>query len=309
MGGKAYDNTSRLSHEDRDHVIQQVSGVLKSLDAEFKIPAELKGKVDFGDVDFCASNEKREVIRTELMKQLSCPEQYKANGTFDHFLTLERYQVDIDYCKPDELDMLCTGSSNGDFCMIVSCFVGRKLYLCDQGLFIREQKFRVSYDPMKIAEFLGFPEHSFDGQTAMSKEYMFECIEKSRFFTTPPSYKRSRDKKRREVFSEFVDKWIDGPENIPKDDPVRCALDFFGKTDEFNDVKAKELQRKKETETLTKCKKIINGSLVKELRPKLLGKEIGEVLSSIRGGRTADEYLSYLEGLNPDQVKHIVLTS
>lgn len=309
MGGNAFNDTTRLNHAERDRVIQLVSQVLKSINIDYRIPVEMKGKVDFGDVDFCASNERREIVRTELMKHLSCPEPFKANGTFDHFLTKERYQVDIDYCKPEELDMHCAGTSNGDFCMLVSCFIGRKLYLSDNGLFTREPKLRVSYDPTMISAFLGLPDHALDGKTAMSKEDMFDCIERSTFFTTPPSYRRARDKKRREIFSEFVDKWIEAPENIPNQDPVTCALIFFGKQEEYDLLKYLEEQKAKDAETLRQCKAIVGGNHVKELRPDLGGKEIGDVLANIRGGRSVDEYLEYLQNLNQHEINDLILSA
>lgn len=308
MGGKTFNDTVRLDFEKLQAVLATVCGVLEASDAPYRVPVEMAGKVDFGDVDVCVSDSCRTAVRVSMAAALGCPEPFKANGQFDHFLTCDRHQVDLLYCPEDELDMYCAGTSNGDLCMIVSCFVGRETYLSERGFFLREPKLRLSCDPAAIAEFLGFPPHALDGRTPMTAAEVAEVVERSRFFTTPPIYKRSRDKARRKDFANFVDKWTGLPANVPTEDIVSSALDFFGARAAYDSANAEAARSLREADLLRRCKEIVGGRLVASLRPELDGPGIGATLAKIRGGRTVEEYHEYLVGLTADEVRNLVVT-
>jgi hypothetical protein len=306
MGGKCFRDTVRLDLRQRDAVLATVRGVLDARGTAYRVPVEMAGKTDFGDVDVCVSDACRDAVRVSMAEALGCPEPFKASGQFDHFLTSDRHQVDLLYCPENELDMYCAGTSNGDLCMIVSCFVGRDLYLSERGLFLREPKMRLSCDPAAIARFLGFPPHALDGKTPMTVADVADVVERSRFFTTPPIYKRSRDKARRQDFSNFVDKWTDVPATIPSEGIVSSALDFFGARGAYDAAVAEIARSYREADLLRRCKQIVGGRLVASLRPELDGPGIGAVLARIRGGRTVEEYHDYLVGLTEDTLHDLV---
>ena len=185
MGGDAFKNTVRLSVEEYHRMVSFVCSLLIPLGFEVRAPPEIQDKASFGDVDIYAAStdgltasESMHLIRNELLLKLESPEDPVSIGGGLSFLSKERYQIDVEVVRKEDLNFHCCVHGNGDFCWILQ----RSLKLVDlllttEGLFIRQHdkklakqqsKFFLSNDHELVRDFLGLPACAFDGATSLS---------------------------------------------------------------------------------------------------------------------------------------------
>ena len=171
MGGKAFDNTLRLSQNEYLRIKTMVKHHLISLGLNVAIPAEYVDKLSFGDVDIYVSKPLNSEIDKSLILNSVCEciestEKPYINKDFTSFLTKERYQVDIVFVPEHLINISSAVESNGDFIWLIQKSLETvDLLLTVHGLFIRQCKFTVlskqeacfllSLEPAKIAEFIG----------------------------------------------------------------------------------------------------------------------------------------------------------
>lgn len=305
MGGNAFPGTRRLGLAERRRIVDVVTDALVGV-GRCAAPLELADKEDFGDVDFVVCGP-RDTVRDTLTAILGCTVPFVASGPHDSFLTPERYQVDVTYCSFDKFDMHVAFMSHGDYAMIASLALGGPVVLSPHGLWTRDPKVVLSTDPDEVSLFLGLP----DPWKPMTKAEMFSSIlHGARFFDTGAitNITRKNTMKRRAAFVEFQATCAGVPTRS-HGDLVQLAVDHFGKRTEHDAAVEAAEQAARDAETTRACKAILNGRDVLEWLPDLDGPGIGRVLREVRGERTLDEYLGYLEQAPRDELKRAVLAS
>lgn len=263
-------------------------------------PLELADKETFGDVDFVVCGP-RDAVRDALTETLGCTVPFVACGPHDSFLTPERYQVDVTYCPLHLFDMHVAFMSHGDYAMIACAALGPRVVLSQHGLWTRDPKVVLSTDPDEVSRFLCLP----DPWTPMTKSEMFSSIlDGARFLDTGriTSVKRMQ---KRGAFVEFQ-AMCDGVESRIPGDVVQLAVDHFGKRADHQAAVAAAEQAFRDAELTRRCKAILNGRDVLEWLPGIDGPGVGRVLHAVRGDRTLDEYLEYLEQATRDELKRAV---
>jgi hypothetical protein len=305
MGGNAFPDTCRLGRAERDRIVEAVVGALCMV-SRCAAPLELADKETFGDVDFVVCGP-RDAVRDVLTETLGCTVPYVSCGPHDSFLTPERFQVDVTYCPLNLFDMHVAFMSHGDLCMIAGLSLGGKVVLTPHGLWTRSPKVVLSTDPVAVSNFLGLP----DLWTPMTKEQMFSSIlHGATFFEAGAivGVTRNNTIKRRPAFVEFQ-AICAGIESRSPGDVVQLAVDHFGKRAEYEAAVAAAEQAARDAELTRRCKAILSGRDVLEWLPGLDGPGVGRVLREVRGDRTLDEYLGYLEQATRNELRVAVALS
>lgn len=306
MGGNAFPSTRRLSRSERYRVFGVVHSALSPI-ARCSAPLELADKVTFGDVDFVVCGDgARDAARAALASALGCTEPFAACGPHDSFLTPERFQVDVTYCAPELFDMHVAFMSHGDFAMIVSVALGGRVILSQHGFRTRLHKVMLSADPVEVSRFLGLPEPG----RPMTKAEMFASVVGARFLDTAAlaRMRRANTLKRRAAFVEFQDLAADLPPRVPGD-VLELALDHFGKRAEYEAAVAEDELAARRADAGRRCKAILSGRDVQELLPGIDGPGVGRVLQAVRGDRSPEEHLAYLQAATRDDLRRAVLAA
>ena len=302
MGGNAFPDTCRLGRAERDRIVEVVTEALCTI-GRCVAPLELADKETFGDVDFVVCGP-RDAVREALCETLGGTVPFVACGPHDSFLTPERYQVDVTYCPLHLFDMHVAFLSHGDLCMIAGLSLGGKVVLTQHGLWTRSPKVVLSTDPDAVTGFLGLP----DLRTPMTKAEMFSSIlHGATFFESGAiaSVTRKNTIRKRPAFVEFQTMSLDTESRIPGD-VVQLALDHFGKRADHEAAVEAEEQAARDAELTRRCKAILSGRDVLDWLPSLDGPGVGRVLREVRGDRTLDEYLGYLEQATRDELRAAV---
>ena len=233
MGGDAFPNTERLSEAEYYRVCQVISTSLNNLEIEYIIPVEVSDKHEickvrgknkpYGDVDVIVAknniHDEKDVVN-EVIKAVngSCNEIMKNDSTYS-FLTSERYQVDLKFCLPDNLQFLGAFKSNNDFgALLGHLLTPLQLKWSDSGLMIKLRRASVSgvgavksdllltRNIIQVCDFLGLPQYSLDGETRLSCRQIFDILTSSRVFYNngyEEKYKIKERRKKRPVSDSF----------------------------------------------------------------------------------------------------------
>merc|ERR1711874_11607 len=229
MGGDAFPDTQRLSEEDYTRVSQALIRILDTTGVCFGFPVEVADKAEickergkdklYGDVDVILAvddGDKRPGIK-ELVKNevgLEGGDVCK-NGTTYSFLTVERFQIDLQFCEKASLDFLLAFKANNDFgALLGHLLTPLKLKWSDIGLMLKLEPKSVSgvgtckdevfltNNLTEVCKFLGLPTYSLDGKTRLSTREVFEVLTKSKVFFLAKydeKYKIRERRKRRPV--------------------------------------------------------------------------------------------------------------
>jgi len=236
MGGDCFPNTKRLSEDEYVRICGIITSWLENHDFQFVIPVEVSDKKEicrsrgkeepYGDVDvIVARNEK---VKDENVAQLLIDvlegrqDEINKNDSTYSFLTKERYQVDIKFCKAKDLHFLGAFKGNNDFgALLGHLLTPLQIKWSDSGLMLKLKKenvsgvgavkadFLLSKNIPEICEFLGLPTYSLDCKTRLSCQEIFDILTQSRVFLASSyeeKYKIRERRKRRPVSDTFFTK-------------------------------------------------------------------------------------------------------
>ena len=139
-------------------------------------------------------DDRGEVVE-QVMKEVGCESKVLKNDSTYSFLTRERYQVDLLFCRPENLEFLLAFKSNNDFgALLGHLLTPLKLKWSEEGLSLRleveavaglgtrKKDFALTRDLDQVSDFLGIPKYSFDGTTSLSSQQVFEILTSARVF-------------------------------------------------------------------------------------------------------------------------------
>lgn len=275
MGGSAFPDTERLSEGEYQRIVKQVLEVLNQRNLKCGAPVEIADKAElcrargkekpYGDVDIIIGlegNGRVEVVELVGKEVGSDGELLKNDSTFS-FLTRERYQVDLLFCRPENLEFLLAFKSNNDFgALLGHLLTSLRLKWSEEGLSLRleveavaglgtrKKDFALTKDLDKISDFLGIPRFSFDGTTSLSSQQVFEILTSSRVFFCKDydqKYKIRERRKKRPLSDAFFLLVEEKEENLEADkrklyegDKLEAMfLEFRTKTLPFKDYAIK----------------------------------------------------------------------
>ena len=151
----------------------------------------------YGDVDIIIGlegSDRVEVVE-QVRKEIGSESELLKNDSTFSFLTRERYQVDLLFCRPENLEFLLAFKSNNDFgALLGHLLTSLRLKWSEEGLSLRleveavaglgtrKKDFALTKDLDKVSDFLGIPRFSFDGTTSLSSQQVFEILTSSRVF-------------------------------------------------------------------------------------------------------------------------------
>jgi hypothetical protein len=208
MGGNAFPDTERLSETEYQRIASQVLELLKKRNLDCGAPVEIADKAElcrargkerpYGDVDIIVgmegSDDRGEVV-DQVMKGVGCESKVLKNDSTYSFLTKERYQVDLKFCRPENLEFLLAFKSNNDFgALLGHLLTPLKLKWSEEGLSLRleveavsglgtkKKDFALTRDLDQVSDFLAIPRYSFDGATSLSSQQVFEILTSTRVF-------------------------------------------------------------------------------------------------------------------------------
>ena len=131
----------------------------------------------------------------QVMKEVGCESKVLKNDSTYSFLTRERYQVDLLFCRPENLEFLLAFKSNNDFgALLGHLLTPLKLKWSEEGLSLRleveavsglgtrKTEFALTRDLDQVCNFLGIPRYSFDGATSLSSQQVFDILTSARVF-------------------------------------------------------------------------------------------------------------------------------
>ena len=131
----------------------------------------------------------------QVMKEVGCESKVLKNDSTYSFLTKERYQVDLAFCRPENLEFLLAFKSNNDFgALLGHLLTPLKLKWSEEGLSLRleveavsglgtkKKDFALTRDLDQVCHFLAIPRYSFDGATSLSSQQVFEILTSTRVF-------------------------------------------------------------------------------------------------------------------------------
>jgi len=233
MGGDAFPNTKRLSESEYARICEVIRSTLETAGVRFGFPVEVKdkaevckqrGKVDpYGDVDVIIAHDDKNARLSllELVKNTIGTEDGKVlkNDTTYSFLTQERYQVDLLFCKEESFNFLLAFKSNNDFGALLghlltpldlkwSC-AGLLLKLKNEkvsGIGTFKDELMLSKDVLEVCDFLGLPAYSLDAATRLSTQEIFEILTRTKVFFAndyDEKYKIRERRKKRPVSDSF----------------------------------------------------------------------------------------------------------
>ena len=186
----------------------------------------------------------------------------KNDSTFS-FLTSERYQVDLKFCRSENLQFLLAFKSNNDFGALLGhlltplklkwseCGLSLRLEMESvPGLGSRKKDFLLSRDLEQVCHFLGIPKYSFDGKTSLSSKQVFEILTSSRVFFCADYSEKYKIKERRkkrplsDAFFTFVEENEESLETEKRklyqgDKLEALFIEFRSKALPFNDYAVK----------------------------------------------------------------------
>ncbi|KAJ1569792.1 Protein kinase, membrane associated tyrosine threonine 1 [Nowakowskiella sp. JEL0078] len=342
MGGNAFPDTKRINKVEFERLSNIVKKALHFLGVIVCHPAELSDKEDFGDIDFyiafpkdCADKQSltENLIKT-IVDTIASTIDPVIHGQTHSFLSQERYQVDVYFCKDVDVLPICASvSANGDFVWLLQKSLEKHaLLLSKDGLYLREYlfadagliskrdgKFLLSIDPLSIAEFVGIPWSTFDGETTLSSEEVFETVSSSRFFSPIAleswNLKENSSERRRRVKRPLVGKYLEWWEQTGRQkysitpaldvDVRKEAVEFFGVVEKYRDFVENRNVKIQEAAFRAECKNFINGDLIKEWCPGLKGPEIGQLMQIMREkhGTDWESYKRWLTESGKDEIR------
>jgi len=208
MGGSAFPDTERLSETEYQRIVSQVLEFLKKRNLDCGAPVEIADKAElcrargkerpYGDVDIIIGMEGSDVrgeVVDQVMKEVGCESNVLKNDSTYSFLTKERYQVDLAFCRPENLEFLLAFKSNNDFgALLGHLLTPLKLKWSEEGLSLRleveavsglgtkKKDFALTRDLDQVCHFLAIPRYSFDGATSLSSRQVFEILTSTRVF-------------------------------------------------------------------------------------------------------------------------------
>jgi len=233
MGGDAFPCTERLSGSDYTRVCEEVGRVLKTAVVRYGYPVEVADKEEicrergkdkpYGDVDVIIAlddGDKRVEIVEMVMNTVGLEGgEVLRNGSTYSFLTKERFQIDLLFCKEESFDFILAFKSNNDFgALLGHLLTPLKLKWSDIGLTLKLETEYVSgigtckdevfltNNTSEVCDFLGLPDYSLDGRTRLSTKEVFEVLTKSKVFFIAKydeKYKIRERRKRRPVSDVF----------------------------------------------------------------------------------------------------------
>eukprot|EP00092_Neocalanus_flemingeri_P101343 GFUD01129581.1.p1 GENE.GFUD01129581.1~~GFUD01129581.1.p1 ORF type:complete len:370 (+),score=89.16 GFUD01129581.1:62-1171(+) len=233
MGGDAFQSTERLSEEDYVRKCEEIKLLLGTAGVNFGFPAEVSDKQaickergkdkPYGDVDVIIAVEDHR-RRTEIVKLLKTSVGLEGgdvlrNDTTYSFLSKERFQIDLQFCKQENLAFILAYQSNNDFgALLGHLLTPLRLKWSKLGLALKlkipnvsgvgtcKAELVLTKDLSVVCSFLALPGHSLDGKTRMSTTEIFEVLTRTRvFFLTDydVKYKIRERRKRRPVSDCF----------------------------------------------------------------------------------------------------------
>ena len=232
MGGDAFPNTERVSEAEYQRVKKEVLNLLAAMDVQVGVPVEVSDKASlclargkdrpYGDVDFLVGlpeGRDREQVITDVRHLLGSEGRVIKNDSTHSFVTRERYQIDLQFCKPKNLSFLLGFKSNNDFgALLGHLLTPFKLKWSEAGLAMRlevqgvagrgtsKKDFLLSNNLQEVTTFLGLPDSCLDGVTRMSSREIFQVLTMARVFFEKDyneKYKVRERKKRRPVSEAF----------------------------------------------------------------------------------------------------------
>lgn len=267
MGGQAFKHpgpngepsieTPRLPAEVYKSMKEEITKVLSGFYDRVVTPREAPGKTDYGDIDFLVGHPLHDFCIFDLTIALNAQRFLDRGGLFSLAVPLPAAsfktgcgQIDIHPC-PDRLDWLAFMHSYADLLQIIG--VANRpcgFTATDRALHVRLQQIEandwkasmlwLSDDPHQVMRFLSLDvavyEAGFD-----TEEQVFEWLRQCRLFTQAAfDYKRENHNDRRHLargmFRRFIEDAVPtlGPgEPIDRDELLRKAITFFGKTNEY----------------------------------------------------------------------------
>ena len=241
MGGDAFPNTERLSDEEYQRTCELISVCLRGqVGLEFRIPVEVKDKAEicrlrgkerpYGDVDIIVGvrtgdgGNRLELVNSVIDAVGGDRKEIQTNDSTYSFLTKERYQIDLAFCRLENLEFLLAFKSNNDFgALLGHLLTPLKLKWSEEGLSLRleveavpglgtkKKDFALTRDLDQVSDFLGIPRHSLDGTTSLSSQQVFEILTSSRVFFVKDYDQKYKIKERRkkrplsDAFFTFVE--------------------------------------------------------------------------------------------------------
>ena len=95
----------------------------------------------YGDVDIIIGmegSEDRVEVVNQVMKEVGCESKVLRNDSTYSFLTKERYQIDLAFCRLENLEFLLAFKSNNDFgALLGHLLTPLKLKWSEEGLSLR----------------------------------------------------------------------------------------------------------------------------------------------------------------------------
>jgi len=333
MGGDAFPNTERLSEPEYKRVCAVITRTLENLQIKFAFPVEVSDKAEicrqrgkekpFGDVDVIVAlddPEKRVGIVNSVRRSTGPQDEdtVLANGGTYNFLTKERYQVDIKFCKTENLHFLTACKSNNDFGALLGHLLSPlQLKWSEAGLVLKllinvhggavKSDFVLSKECGNICKFLGIPSFTLDGKTRLSCSQIFEVLTRSRVFF-PHQYDQKyhiRQRKKRRPVSDTFFNYLESSEDsvmarkreLYRDDAIEETLRKFRNRelgyDEYILVIGQYFNRKEEVRRACesmKCKTVqrrgknekFNFYILKSWFPDLDPKMVGRLIVKIK---------------------------
>jgi len=277
----------------------------------------------YGDVDIIIGmegSEDRVEVVNQVMKEVGCESKVLRNDSTYSFLTKERYQIDLAFCRLENLEFLLAFKSNNDFgALLGHLLTPLKLKWSEEGLSLRleveavpglgtkKKDFALTRDLDQVSDFLGIPRHSFDGTTSLSSQQVFEILTSSRVFFVKDydqKYKIKERRKKRPLSDAFFLLLEEKEESLEADkrklyegDRLEAMfLEFRSKTLPFEDYAvrlAEEFGKGEEVSKtlleMTNANQMVNAvtakfgfHTVQEWLPDLDQKQAGKVLQRLK---------------------------
>ncbi len=346
MGGNVFAETKRLTRSEMERIVCKVGKVLDAIDGiEWKQPAEISDKPDFGDVDIhftCSDIENGDTGKMNKKKSIAFEAISKAVNSTERsgesILSSERYQIDLSFYWKHMFDISVASKSNGDFMWLINIGLRRVgLKLNENGLVLRKgfkynsvpetfshlnKDFLLTCDLEQIQKFVGVQDTAvFYGEKSLSYEEVFQIVCSCRhfqreYFVGYDSLIKAGKIKSRPMINKFL-KYLDEHPEIrpmasPRTDPeqeYQYALAFFHRKEAFDHAVQLEIEKLHERLYKSKCFEKIGGvANIKTLFPEIQGREIGQLIQAVKWNSWQSTY-DWLEKKDKGQVDDILRQS
>lgn len=296
MGGNAFQDTVRMqSKQEFERVFQDQLQLFSSIKLPMIVPAQIKTKDSFGDMDIIIPTAHGVQIR-QILDEQQLP--YKVNGIVTSYLTPERHQIDLIAIKPVLMDYATHYFAHGDCGNILGRMIKKNFRLKNSfnGLYYvyrqdndsYSKEFLLSLKYKDLIDMLELDWQKFKAGFETNHE-LFDWVYACPYLDTD-SFKlenlnhtnRVRDRKRK-FYREWLEYLADKPKKPTKTPKPLSAY--------FSDFDEQYRQIDGEYATLKAFKAKFNGNVVKTLTG-FEGKQLGEFMAYVTDRLSKDTILN-----------------